>query len=210
MVSDLRDRSREFRRRSGEDAESLDLRLRECPVVARVILGEDGMVVSAIAPVLPDGRTLGCFHILHIEDQPGRPFVENPRLDFEGRLRRFQSALQVNHGGLRLGAMHAPFTRARIHAAMAKMETIRRKLQTRMPLARIAAISLSAARRLSPIRMPTSMLARMLMVSVTGTMKKKTSVTLGKGALLGTTSSRICPRSRVNKTKVNTVTPIKA
>src|SRR5579863_1163926 len=42
---------------------------------------------------LPDGRTLGCFHILYIEDQPGKAFVENAWLDFEGRLRRFQVVL---------------------------------------------------------------------------------------------------------------------
>ncbi len=90
------------------------------------------------------------------------------------------------------------------------METMRRKLHTPMPLARMAVISLSAASRLRPIRMPTSTPAGMLMVSVTGTMKKKTSATLGNGALLRTTSSRICPRSRVNRTKVNTATPIRA
>ena len=37
-----------------------------------------------------------------------------------------------------------------------KMERIRRKFQTPIPLARIAVISLSAARRLNPIRIPTS------------------------------------------------------
>ncbi len=38
------------------------------------------------------------------------------------------------------------------------MESARRKLQMPMPLARMAVISLSAARRLRPMRIPTSTL----------------------------------------------------
>ena len=78
------------------------------------------------------------------------------------------------------------------------------------PLARMAVTSLSAASRLSPIRMPTSTPIGTVTVSACGTVNRKISATLGRGALWRTTSSRMRPTSRMKMTKVNNPVPIRA
>ncbi len=93
---------------------------------------------------------------------------------------------------------------------MAKMATARTNIATPMPLARIAVTSLSAASRLSPTRMPTSTPIGRVMVKVAGSVNRKISATLGRGALLRTTSSSSRPRSRMKMTKVNSATPSRA
>jgi len=90
------------------------------------------------------------------------------------------------------------------------MKMIRRNVHTPRPLARIAVISLSAASRLNPIKMPTNTPMGMVYVRANGAVSKKILATLGKGALLRTTRSRMRPRSRVNRTKVNTAVPMRA
>ena len=81
---------------------------------------------------------------------------------------------------------------------------------TPMPPARIAVTSLSAASRLRPIRIPTSTAMGIVTVRAPGMVRKKISATLGSGALLRTTRSRMRSRSRRKITKVNTATPIRA
>lgn len=76
-----------------------------------------------------------------------------------------------------------------------------------IPLARMAVTSLSAANRLRPIRIPTSTPMGMVMVSAMGKVNRNISATLGRGALLRTTNSRIRPRSRMKMTKVNKAAP---
>ncbi len=79
-----------------------------------------------------------------------------------------------------------------------------------MPLARMAVTSLSAASRLNPIRIPTSTAMGMVTVSAPGRVRKKISATLGRGALLRTTTSRMRSRSRRKMTKVKMAAPISA
>ena len=99
---------------------------------------------------------------------------------------------------------------ASTQAMLTKMARMRTKVPGPMPLARMAVTSLSAASRLSPIRIPTSTPMGMVTVSAPGMVRKKISATLGSGALLRTTTSRMRSRSRRKITKVNIATPIRA
>jgi len=49
-----------------------------------------------------------------------------------------------------------------------------------------------------------------VMVNVVGSVKRKISATLGRGALLRTINSSSRPRSRMKMTKVNSATPSSA
>ena len=98
---------------------------------------------------------------------------------------------------------------ASTQATMPKIAMIRTKRRTPIPAARMAVISLSAARRLRPMRMPTSTPMGMVTVSAAGSVRKKSSATLGTGALLRTTNSSIRLTSRMKITNVNTAIPIR-
>ena len=91
---------------------------------------------------------------------------------------------------------------------MPNTEMIFRNLRTLTPEARIAVTSLSAAMRLSPSRIPTSTPMGMVTFNAAGRVRKKISATLGKGALLRTTASRMRVSSRIKITKVNTEAPM--
>ena len=106
--------------------------------------------------------------------------------------------------------MKTLFRVARIQVRIASQPIVRTKMPVPMPLARIAVTSLSAARRLRPIRMPTSTAMGMVTVRALGIVRKISSATLGIGALLRTTSSRIRVTSRMNRTNVNTAPPMTA
>ena len=97
-----------------------------------------------------------------------------------------------------------------IHAPTAKMAMVRTNFPAPMPLARMAVTSLSAARRLSPTRMPTNTPIGKVMMKVVGSVKKKISATLGRGALLRTINSSSRPRSRMKMMKVNNAMPSRA
>src|SRR5271156_107923 len=96
------------------------------------------------------------------------------------------------------------------HPMIETIATTPTKLHTPMPAARMAVISLSAASRLSPSRMPTSTAMGMVTVNMLGSVRRKISTTVPRDALLRTTSSRRCGRSRMNNTKVKSAPPMKA
>src|SRR5277367_2690313 len=96
------------------------------------------------------------------------------------------------------------------HPTMETIATMPTKLHTPMPAARMAVISLSAASRLSPSRMPTSTAMGMVTVNMLGSVRRKISTTVPREALLRTTNSRRCGRSRMNNTKVKSAPPMKA
>jgi hypothetical protein len=97
---------------------------------------------------------------------------------------------------------------ASIQAATPNNEMIFRNLRTLTPEARMAVTSLSAAMRLKPSRMPTSTPMGMVTFKAAGKVRKKISATLGSGALLRTTASRMRVSSRMKITNVNTEAPI--
>ena len=74
----------------------------------------------------------------------------------------------------------------------------------------MAVISLSAASRLRPSRMPTSTDMGMVTTSVLGRMKRKIFSTLISDELLCTTRARIRPRSRIYRMKVKSTPPSSA
>jgi len=74
----------------------------------------------------------------------------------------------------------------------------------------LALISESAAMRLSPINMPTSTPIGIVTLNAVGRVRKKISATLGRGALLRTTSSNSRPTSRMKMTNVNRPAPSSA
>ena len=79
-----------------------------------------------------------------------------------------------------------------------------------MPMARMAVTSLSAASRLSPMRIPTRTAMGSVTVRAVGMVKRKSWATLGRGALFLTTNSRMRARSRMKITKVKIRAPISA
>jgi hypothetical protein len=90
---------------------------------------------------------------------------------------------------------------------MATSEAMRTKASTPIPEARMAVISLSAASRLSPSRMPTSTAMGMVTVKVFGSVKRNIWRTLTSDELLCTTRARIFARSRMKRMKVKRAPP---
>ncbi len=91
---------------------------------------------------------------------------------------------------------------------MATMEATRTKYPMPRPDARMAMISLSAAKRLSPSRTPTSTAMGMVTLRVLGIVKSRISITLLKLELLRTTISNMCGKSFMNKMKVKSAQPM--
>ncbi len=79
-----------------------------------------------------------------------------------------------------------------------------------MPLARIAVISLSAASRLNPSRMPTRIAIGIVTVNAFGSVYRMIRNTSESPAEFRTASSRILLRSRINSTNVNSTPPSRA
>ncbi len=48
----------------------------------------------------PYGGSLGILDVLHVDNDLGKPFVENARLDFKGHLGSFESIFQMPERGL--------------------------------------------------------------------------------------------------------------
>jgi hypothetical protein len=92
---------------------------------------------------------------------------------------------------------------------MATTEATRTKYQMPSPDARIAMISLSAARRLSPSKIPTSTAIGMVTLKVLGRLKTKISAIFSKLELFRTTASRMWFKSRMNRMNVNTAQPMR-
>ena len=84
------------------------------------------------------------------------------------------------------------------------------KLQTPMPEARMAVISLSDARRLRPSRMPTSTAMGMVTVNMLGSIRRKIFAMTPIDALLRTISSMRFGRSGMTSTNVKSTPPRKA
>ena len=111
----------------------------------------------------PDSGTLSSVHVLHVQHELWKAFVEDSRLHFEGNLRAFELILKMPERCQRpRRQIKAIDQSASAHAPTTKIASTRPKLHTPMPLARMAVISLSAASRLSPIRIPTSTLIGMV------------------------------------------------
>ncbi len=90
------------------------------------------------------------------------------------------------------------------------METTFRNMPEPSPIARMAVTSLSAASRLSPIRIPTSTAIGRVIVSAVGIVNRKSWATLGRGALFLTTNSKMRAKSRMKITNVKINAPISA
>ncbi len=89
-------------------------------------------------------------------------------------------------------------------------ETTRTKNQTPMPTARMAVISLSAARRLRPSNTPTSTAMGMVRISTLGSMNRKILATEPNEALLRAAISSSWPTYFMNRMKVKSAPPRKA
>ena len=86
-------------------------------------------------------------------------------------------------------------------------ETTRTKNQTPIPTARMAVISLSAASRLRPSRMPTSTAMGMVRLRTLGSMNTKILATVPNEALLRAAISSSCPTYFMNRMKVKSAPP---
>ena len=173
-------------------------------------VGGGGLGEVGEEDVVPESGSGGRDGRPDVEDVVLEVFVEDAGLDLEGGLRGLEVVFEAEEAGGAAGSEVEGVEQAEARATMETMETMRTKSSAPMPLARMAVISESAARRLRPRRMPTRTAMGMVRVRALGRMKTKMRRTSAREAESRTTSSRILPRSRMKSTKVKRTPPRRA
>ena len=132
-------------------------------------VGVGGLGEVGEEDVMPEGGSGGGSCVLDVEHAVLELFIEDPRLDFEGSLRGREGFADRDETGSGAGREVEGVEEAEGESDAETMETMRTKSMAPMPAARMAVISLSAARRERPRRMPTSTAMGMVTLSVGGT-----------------------------------------